>query len=159
MRPLNSNKLRTARLASVNSAKFGMVRKYPNGKPKPHQGIDLVAAPGTDVFAVADGKVIGVNIAYSGYGYTLIIEIKIEDKTHYAFYAHLSKILVNVGDTVKAGQKVALTGDTGNAAGLNTVERGSHLHFELRTKQRVTLGLAGRIDPLLYVELDDDKPN
>src|SRR5262245_44323181 len=36
---------------------FGMVRQHANGKPKAHQGWDLSAAPGTPIYAIADGSV------------------------------------------------------------------------------------------------------
>jgi murein DD-endopeptidase MepM/ murein hydrolase activator NlpD len=150
MKPLKICKLRTAGLASVNSAKFGLVRKDAKGNPRSHQGIDLQADAGTDVFAVADGLVVGINLGLDGYGYTL--NLKFDDK--YAFYAHLSKVLVKVGESVKAGKLIAFTGATGNAKGMDTIKKGGHLHFEIRVSQNCGLGLTGRLDPLDFVELD-----
>lgn len=147
MKPLLVCKLRTAGLASINSAKFGMVR---NGGTRAHQGIDLQANPSTDVFAVSDGVIAGVNMALDGYGYT--VTLKFGDK--FAFYAHLSKVLVKAGESVKAGKLIAFTGCTGNAKGMDTIAKGSHLHFEIREKQNCGLGLEGRLDPLKFVELD-----
>lgn len=152
MKPLNSNKLRTAGLASVNSAKFGMVRKNADGTPRAHQGIDLKANKGEAVYAVADGVIAGVNLGLDGYGYTLTL--KCNDKNLFAFYAHLSEILVKVGDKVTQGHKIAKTGSTGNAFGMDTVNKGGHLHFEIRTQQTVGRGLMDRLDPLDFVELD-----
>ena len=44
MKPLDENRLRTAGLASVNSAKFGMTRRKADGTPRAHQGIDYEIA-------------------------------------------------------------------------------------------------------------------
>jgi murein DD-endopeptidase MepM/ murein hydrolase activator NlpD len=131
-----------------------MVRKNANGTPRAHQGIDLQAEPGTQVFAVADGVIVGINLGLDGYGYTISLKCNIKDTVLYAFYAHLSEIVVSVGDKVNKGLWIAKTGSTGNAKGMDSIKKGSHLHFELRTQQSVGLGLKGRIDPLKYVELD-----
>ena len=152
MKPLDENRLRTAGLASVNSAKFGMVRKNADGTPRAHQGIDLQANKGVAVYAVAAGVIVGINLGLDGYGYT--ITLKLNEKNLFAFYAHLSEILVKVGDKVTDGQKIAKTGSTGNAKGMDSIARGSHLHLEFRTKQTVGRGLVDRIDPLDFVELD-----
>lgn len=153
MKPLKVCKLRTAGLASINSAKFGMVRRNSNGTPRAHQGIDLQANQGEKVYAVDDGVIVGVNLGLDGYGYT--ITLKLNDSGLFAFYAHLNEILVKAGDQVTKGQWVAKTGSTGNAKGMNTIASGGHLHFEMRIKQNVGLGLFGRIDPLKFVILDE----
>lgn len=150
MKPLKICKLRTAGLASVNSAKFGMVRKNAVGSPRPHQGIDLQADKGTEVYAVKDGHVIDVIRSATGYGN----QINIFHGDMYSFYAHLSDILVKAGDKVDAGQLIGHSGDSGNAKGMSTIAKGGHLHFELRSKRYVSLGLSGRIDPMLYMEMD-----
>lgn len=150
MKPLETCKLRTAGLASVNSAKFGLVRNNANGTPRAHQGIDLQANVGTPVYAVADGQIVGVNMGKDGYGFT--ITLKFDDK--FAFYAHLSEVFTHAGDTVKKGVMIGKTGSSGNAVGMTTIAKGGHLHFEIRTKQNAGLGLAGRLDPLEFVKLD-----
>jgi murein DD-endopeptidase MepM/ murein hydrolase activator NlpD len=154
MKPLEYNKLRSACLASVNSAKFGLVRKNADGTLRAHQGIDLQANRGAVVFAVANGRVVGINLGLDGYGYTITLKLDNEANNLFAFYAHLSEISVKVGDKVTTGQWIAKTGSTGNAKGMDTVQKCGHLHFEIRTKQVCGLGLGGRLDPLNYVELD-----
>jgi murein DD-endopeptidase MepM/ murein hydrolase activator NlpD len=150
MKPLKVCKLRTAGLASVNSAKFGLVRRNANGTLRAHQGIDLQADIGTPVYAVEDGVIAGVNMGKDGYGFT--ISLKFGDR--FAFYAHLSEVFVNVGEIVKAGTLLAKSGASGNASGMTSIARGGHLHFEIRTMQNAGLGLTGRLDPLTFVDLD-----
>jgi len=62
----------------------------------------------------------------------------------FAFYAHLSVVLVSEGQPVRAGERIALTGATGNAS-----VSAPHLHFEIRDVSTPSpgLGLKGRLDP------------
>ena len=154
MKPLRKNKLRTAGLTSERSAMFGLTRTNADGTKRAHQGVDLIAAPNSDVLAVENGEVVGINKGLNGYGFTITLKIKKDSKTLFAFYAHLNQINVRVGMNVNKGQVLGLTGATGNAKGMNKIERGAHLHFEIREKQDLGLGLAGRLDPLIFIELD-----
>ena len=70
--PLKNCKLRTAGLSTVNGARFGMTRKYPNGKPRPHQGIDLATDEGYRVYAVEDGEIVSIAKGLDGYGFTVL---------------------------------------------------------------------------------------
>jgi murein DD-endopeptidase MepM/ murein hydrolase activator NlpD len=87
-----------------------------------HTGTDLGAPEGTPVVATKDGE---VHIAdyLGGYGLTVILrhaEGSLETR-----YAHLSRIMVRPGESVKQGDVIGLVGSTGNSTG-------PHLHFELR---------------------------
>jgi len=87
-----------------------------------HTGVDIGNAPtGTDIYAVKSGKVItaGWNTAY---GNRVIID---HGNGITTMYAHASKLLVKVGDTVTQGQVIAKVGSTGYSTG-------PHLHFEVR---------------------------
>lgn len=87
-----------------------------------HTGVDIGNAPtGTDIYAVKSGKVItaGWNTAY---GNRVIID---HGNGLTTMYAHASKLLVSVGDTVTQGQVIAKVGSTGYSTG-------PHLHFEVR---------------------------
>lgn len=148
------NVLRWAGLASKKSATFGLVRIGANGKPRPHQGVDIAVPNGYRCYAVDDGTVIRTNTEGLGdYGKTILI--KLNGRPEYVFYAHLSGIKVKPGQKVKAGDVVGLTGSTGNARTMKTMDTGSHLHFEVRTQKDVGLGLSGRLNPLDFFELDE----
>lgn len=92
-----------------------------------HSGQDFVVPSGTAVKAVHGGTVVkaGPNGGGDGPAYGNAVVIKHGDRT-YTQYAHLSKIEVRVGQTVETGQRIALSGSTGNSTG-------PHLHFEVRT--------------------------
>ncbi len=99
------------------------------GSGRRHQGIDILATLGQQVFAVADGTltiryVDGASDAQlSGNAWTLTLP----DKTYY-FYAHLSGFAdgLSVGSTVSKGQLIGYVGDTGDPGPGNY-----HLHFEV----------------------------
>lgn len=90
-----------------------------------HTGTDLKTRPGDNILAAFDG-VVTMSQPYSGYGNCIVIRHGNGLET---LYSHNVKNLVKVGEQVKAGQKIALTGRTGRA----TTE---HLHFEVRVKGR-----------------------
>nr|DAT64910.1 MAG TPA: peptidase [Caudoviricetes sp.] len=148
------NVLRWAGLASKKSATFGLVRIGSNGKPRPHQGVDIAVPNGYRCYAVDDGTVIRTNPEGLGdYGKTILI--KLDNRPEYVFYAHLSGIKVKPGQKVKAGDVIGLTGSTGNARTMKTMDTGSHLHFEVRIQKDVGLGLSGRLNPLDFFALDE----
>lgn len=151
--PLKNCKLRTAGLSSVNGARFGMTR---NGGKRAHQGIDLASDEGYRVYAVEDGEIVGINKGFDNYGFVISLRINAPAKPElngkFAFYAHLDRIDVKIGQLVKAGTQIGLTGDTGNANGMTTEKKGGHLHFEIRTIQNPGLGLGGRINPEHFVK-------
>lgn len=85
-----------------------------------HAGIDLGIPVGTKIIAAADGTI--VRAEYFG-GYGNCVDLKVGK---YLFrYGHLSKFLCAKGQTVSAGQVIALSGNTGNSTG-------PHLHFEVQ---------------------------
>ncbi|WP_069757176.1 M23 family metallopeptidase [Streptomyces sp. EN16] len=92
-----------------------------------HSGQDFAVPVGTSVVAAHKGTVVkaGPNGAGDGPAYGNAVVIK-HSNGKYSQYAHLSKVNVKIGQTVKTGQKIALSGNTGNSSG-------PHLHFEIRT--------------------------
>lgn len=89
---------------------------------KRHQGIDIAADEGEPVFASASGRVIYAGNGLRGYGNTVILGH--DDKTT-TLYAHNSGLKVDLGQSVYAGQTIALLGSTGRSTG-------PHVHFEIR---------------------------
>jgi murein DD-endopeptidase MepM/ murein hydrolase activator NlpD len=86
-----------------------------------HIALDFGVPIGTPVKATMDGKVVYAGWNNEGYGNLVIVK----NGPYRTYFAHLSKFTVKVGDTVKAGQKVALSGSTGNSTG-------PHVHYEVR---------------------------
>jgi len=86
-----------------------------------HQGIDLAAPLGTPIYAVWDGEVIYSGVQ-KGYGNLVILEHPDRVMT---VYAHNETNIVEAGESVKAGDKIASMGSTGRSTG-------NHLHFEIR---------------------------
>ncbi len=88
---------------------------------RPHTGIDLALKTGDKIYAAFDG-VVRLAKTNGGYGKCVVIR-------HYnnleTLYGHLSKINVEVGQRVKAGDVIGLGGSTGHSTG-------PHLHFECR---------------------------
>ena len=121
---------------------FGMVR---NGGRRPHQGWDFEAKVGTPCFAISDGK-IALVYESGDYGKVAVMAFPFEGKTLYAAYAHLSAVDVSAGKAVARGQRIGLTGNTGNAKSMRGPDQ--HLHFEIRTMPRPGKGLSDRISPI-----------
>ncbi|MFF2075483.1 M23 family metallopeptidase [Kitasatospora sp. NPDC058162] len=101
-----------------------------------HTGVDFAVAPGTPVLAVGDATV--VSAGWDGaYGKEVVLRLA---DGHFAQYAHLSALSVSPGARVSAGQRVGLSGSTGNSTG-------PHLHFEIRTSNRY----GSVVDPIAYL--------
>lgn len=87
-----------------------------------HKGVDLRAAIGDTVRAAFSGKVRLTKYERGGYGFYVIVR---HDNGLETVYGHLSRFLVKPEQVVKAGQPIALSGNTGGSTG-------PHLHFETR---------------------------
>lgn len=111
------------------------VYAYSNGKSSTsvHNGHDYGIPTGTVISACADGKVVMAEDRIST-GWSIVIE---HMPGLYSLYYHMSKLEVEVGQTVKQGERLGLSGATGLATG-------PHLHWEVRL-----LGVA--IDPDFFV--------
>jgi murein DD-endopeptidase MepM/ murein hydrolase activator NlpD len=108
-------------LANCWTSLFGTRRSY-NGGPYDsfHSGLDFCGQVGTELYAVAPGKVV--------YTDTLVVRGGVVVIDHgwgvYTAYDHLSQILVQPGDMVEPGQVIGLGGATGRSTG-------PHLHWEV----------------------------
>ncbi|MGW6455291.1 M23 family metallopeptidase [Streptomyces sp. NPDC055078] len=106
-----------------------------------HSGQDFAVPTGTTVKSVGPGTVVkaGPNGAGDGPAYGNAVVVKHDGNT-YSQYAHLSQVNVKIGQQVKGGQKIALSGNTGNSSG-------PHLHFEIRT----TPNYGSAVNPVLHL--------
>ncbi len=131
IKPVRSDKLpRSVRLLSG----FG-VRPHPIYKvPKMHYGIDFTAPSGTPIQATGDGRVIRIERKSTGYGNSVTIDHGFGYQT---LYAHMSKIEVNEGQTVKRGQRIGSVGSTGTSTA-------PHCHYEVVYKGK-------KVNPIHYV--------
>lgn len=104
----------------ISSSFANYVVKSRNRK---HHGIDFAAPIGTPVYAASSGVVLNADMGSMSDAFGLAVLIEHGDKFQ-SLSAHLSRIDVNIGDWVQAGQQIGLVGKTGRATG-------PHLHFEL----------------------------
>jgi peptidoglycan LD-endopeptidase LytH len=103
-----------------------------------HPGIDIGVSSGTPVHAAADGTVTLAR-PVSGYGNFICVTHTVRLTS---CYAHLSQYRTEVGEEIKRGEVVALSGCSGRCFG-------PHLHFEVRRGPRFG---AAVVDPLPYLE-------
>ncbi len=119
------------------SSGFG-IRMHPILKiRKMHHGQDFTAPTGTEIFATGNGKVIKVKKQRFGFGYHVIVNHGYGYET---IYAHMSKILVRVGQSITRGDVLGLVGNTGSSTA-------PHLHYEVVKNGR-------KIDPVNYYYQD-----
>ena len=99
-----------------------------------HAGIDVSVPPGTPVQAAQEGTV-----AFAGYNGAYGKVVKLDHPHGFStLYAHNSRLLVYVGQTIAAGQVICLSGSSGRSTG-------PHLHFEVHKD-------GWPVDPLPYLE-------
>ncbi|HKM22637.1 MAG TPA: M23 family metallopeptidase [Lachnospiraceae bacterium] len=115
------------------SSNFGRRSAPVKGASTYHKGVDWATPIGTAVAASSGGTVVKAGWG-SGYGYVVYINHPDGRQTR---YGHLSKVLVKSGQTVKQGQKIALSGNTGRSSG-------PHIHFE------ILIG-GSQVNPLKYL--------
>jgi hypothetical protein len=130
-----------------------LIQTFGNYQPNGHTGVDFPVAVGTPVRAAASGVVQHVGwysgsyadnpywISPSFAGFVMVID----HGSFVGIYAHLSSSPVNVGQTVREGDIVAYSGNSGGSTG-------PHLHFEvLPDGWDFNNGMYGRVNPARYI--------
>lgn len=117
IQPLSSKYLKTM------ASGYGYRSDPVYGTTKFHEGMDFSADIGTPVYATGDGVVKTAGWE-SGYGNSIVID---HGYNYVTRFAHLSKILVKPGQSVKRGDLIGNVGNTGKSTG-------PHLHYEVRYK-------------------------
>jgi hypothetical protein len=114
---------------------------------KGHNGVDFGVPLNTPIYSACNGVVLTVSDDVQGYGQY----IKVSTGAYDVIYAHLSCILVKVGEKLATGQVIARSGSTGNSTG-------PHLHFEIRQLGLEGNGYFGAVDPLPLLSQDLAQP-
>jgi RHS repeat-associated protein len=152
-----------------NSNRFLSVRvkydkKTKEYKSRYHKGVDILAKPGTSVSSILDGTVRAIDYTTpndkeggKGLGNTIIIESKdAEGKPIFIKYAHLSldskNLKLEVGSSVKVGDQIAISGNTGNVIG--RPEQFKHVHIEASSS--IDFDDKSRLNPENYLKTKFD---
>lgn len=115
------------------ASSFGL-RRFFNGEPRaPHAGLDVAVARGTPVKASAQGKVLAVD-DYFFNGKTIFVD---HGNGLITMYCHLDQSDVQSGETVRKGQQLGLSGQSGRATG-------PHLHWSVILN-------GAMVDPALFI--------
>lgn len=129
-------------LSSSDTRYYNNITSYFGNREQPvpgastnHRALDIGVPVGTPVYSAADGYVVTTGRS-SVRG--IYVMVKHADNL-YTFYQHLNKVIVSQGQSVKRGQQIARSGNTG-------IGSGPHLHFEVRTASYY----GSEVNPLNY---------
>ena len=115
------------------TSNFGIRSDPFRGTAAMHAGVDIPGPVGTPIYATADGKVVSVDVKFSGYGKMVEIDHGFGYRTR---YAHMHEFAVRSGQNVKRGDLIGYVGNTG----LSTAP---HLHYEVLIN-------GSQVDPVHY---------
>ncbi|VFP87951.1 murein DD-endopeptidase MepM [Candidatus Erwinia haradaeae] len=117
------------------SSSFNLRRPNPiTGKIIPHKGVDFAVPIGTPVLAIGDGEIIVSRFSSTAGKYVAIRH----GHQYMTRYMHLNTLLVKVGQKVKRGEHIALSGNTGRSTG-------PHVHFEIWVNNQAVNPLTARL--------------
>lgn len=113
----------------------------------PHKGVDFQTPMSSPIYSASDGFVDYKSYEANGAGYYIRIKSKWEGHDIWLYYMHLSDYsTIQIGDSVDAGDQIALSGNTGNSTG-------PHMHFEIRQDNRSSTAYMNRRNPELWVAI------
>lgn len=119
------------------SSPFGYRSDPLLGYTKRHTGMDFACPPGNPIYATGDGVVVLAKYDHSGYGRHVEIDHGFGYVTR---YAHMSRLDVEVGQVVRRGDCIGLSGRSGRITG-------PHLHYEVIYR-------GNYVNPAWYMDLD-----
>ncbi len=93
---------------------------------RPHEGIDLTAHRGTNIYSTADGTVLQAGYRAGGFGKKILVDHGFGYQT---LYGHCDEVLVVPGQVVKRGEVIGKVGSTG-------LSKSPHLHYEVHVNGR-----------------------
>jgi len=140
---LKKHPLKASNYKYVTGGRRFAYRIHPiSGIRELHEGVDLIASWGDNVYAVEKGTVIVSKMQnnYGGYGNYVVIQ----HDGYQSIYAHLSMRIATVGQVVEDGQLIAYVGSTGSSTG-------AHLHFGMGVNFFNTYD-RGWFNPLPYLK-------
>ena len=117
------------------TSRFGTRNDPFNKKKAGHKGIDLASRTGNRIQVMANGKVIKTQYSNKGYGNMVVVDHGNGFQTR---YAHMHKIYVKKGETLKRNDTIGEVGNTGRSTG-------PHLHYEV-------LYRGTPVDPLPFIQ-------
>ena len=126
--PTGARPTLTGRIASTSSnPKYGSYGFTRNGGKKAHFGIDFAGDVGDEVYAMYDGKVIRIGSKSMLGKNNVRISSILNNKRYNVDYGHMSKVLVNVNQEVKAGDLIGLMG----RVGYENTSYPTHVHVQI----------------------------
>jgi hypothetical protein len=130
-------------VAPMRSGTFQVTSPFGARRGSVHQGQDMAAPVGTDIYAATDGVVVASGPA-SGFGQWIVLDGLVGGRPVSTVYGHMfpEGVLVRTGARVSAGQVIAKVGNAG-------VSTGPHLHFEVWASGRLQGGRV--LDPAAWL--------
>ena len=119
------------------SSPFGYRSDPITGASKMHTGMDFSCDPGNPIYATGDGTVILVESDFYGYGNHIEVD---HGFGYVSRYSHLADMFAYVGQKVRRGDCIALSGKSGRVTG-------PHLHFEIMYRHEY-------VNPAAYMDLE-----